>query len=427
MNSGAESRDWLSSGGCWVSPVNVPADARKPAGGRSLIVVAPTRGHLNTGVALANLMRRAGCRPLIASSPQVQRAADELGLGRDFVPVTSMRQDMDRRVAGRRSHLEQSLDRSQLTATVSELSSLIAAVRPSIVVGKDSFAARVAAARSACTYLSFFTDGVDSLLARRSRQTVPADVASAPHITSLLGELGMSGDQELTAADLMRSSVASIVRGFPEHDRHGDPGAATLRLLYAGFLMFDDVPARRAAWDRKLASLERPVVYVTFGTVCADTRRYHIAAGAVARAGGHLLLSTSPFTPDDLAMTDDGRAIFAYVPNSSALNIADVVVHHGGFGTTLAALAAGVPSVVVPDNDRTNQDRHGALVHEIGVGAMLRRDCLTEESLTQAIREMLQPAPRHRAAAVAEQLGLRSIRLQDDLVRAIAAADFDGA
>lgn len=92
------------------------------------------------------------------------------------------------------------------------------------------------------------------------------------------------------------------------------------------------------------------------------------------------------------------------------------VVHHGGAGTTAAALRAGIPNTVV--SHMGDQPYWGRRVAELGVGAQpIRRHNLTVGTLSQAIRQMVdQPAMRDRAQA----LGAK-IRQEDGVGRAVQA------
>ena len=79
------------------------------------------------------------------------------------------------------------------------------------------------------------------------------------------------------------------------------------------------------------------------------------------------------------------------------------VVHHGGAGTTHTAVAAGVPSLVVPYY--ADQPFWGRRVHETGVGAapLPRRD-LDVESLAQRLRILERPALRDQARRIGARI-----------------------
>lgn len=90
------------------------------------------------------------------------------------------------------------------------------------------------------------------------------------------------------------------------------------------------------------------------------------------------------------------------------------VVHHGGAGTTAAALRANVPATVVPHF--TDQPFWARRVYELGVGAKpIPRHKLTADKLANAIRTMVtDKAMQQRAAALGEQ-----IRAEDGITNAV--------
>jgi len=89
------------------------------------------------------------------------------------------------------------------------------------------------------------------------------------------------------------------------------------------------------------------------------------------------------------------------------------VVHHGGAGTTAAALRAGVPQAVV--SHIGDQPYWGRRVHEIGVGARpIRRHQLSVQWLAEVLRGFARRECADRAASVGEQ-----IRREDGVGRAV--------
>lgn len=80
------------------------------------------------------------------------------------------------------------------------------------------------------------------------------------------------------------------------------------------------------------------------------------------------------------------------------------VVHHGGAGTTAAALRAGVPATIV--SHMADQPYWGRRVYELGVGAKpIPRHELSTERLAAAITEMVSsPEMKAKAAALGERI-----------------------
>jgi sterol 3beta-glucosyltransferase len=101
-------------------------------------------------------------------------------------------------------------------------------------------------------------------------------------------------------------------------------------------------------------------------------------------------------------------------PHSWLFPRSAAVVHHGGAGTTAAALRAGVPSLIVPF--MADQPFWGRRVYALGVGPEpIPHRRLTVDNLANSIRQMVaDQAMRQRAA----ELGNR-IRAEDGINRAI--------
>jgi hypothetical protein len=89
------------------------------------------------------------------------------------------------------------------------------------------------------------------------------------------------------------------------------------------------------------------------------------------------------------------------VPHDWLFRRVSAVVHHGGAGTTAAAMAAGKPSVVVPFFG--DQFFWGAMARKAGAGAKpIPAKQLTVKLLAAAIIEVLQPAVLDRVEAICE-------------------------
>jgi UDP:flavonoid glycosyltransferase YjiC (YdhE family) len=96
---------------------------------------------------------------------------------------------------------------------------------------------------------------------------------------------------------------------------------------------------------------DRPLVYMSFGTVAARfplaEQVYPAALAAAAALPARVLLSVGG---NEVALGDlpSNVHVESWVSEPDVLAVASVAVGHGGAGTTLGALAAGCPLVVVP-------------------------------------------------------------------------------
>jgi UDP:flavonoid glycosyltransferase YjiC (YdhE family) len=84
------------------------------------------------------------------------------------------------------------------------------------------------------------------------------------------------------------------------------------------------------------------------------------------------------------------------VPQAQVLPACDAVVSHGGSGTVVGALAAGLPQVLLPMG--ADQPHNAARCEALGVGIALDAVRATPEDIAEAIRAVLDD-PDHRAAA----------------------------
>jgi sterol 3beta-glucosyltransferase len=119
-----------------------------------------------------------------------------------------------------------------------------------------------------------------------------------------------------------------------------------------------------------------------------------------------------------LAEAPDNEDMFSLesAPHDWLFPYAAAVVHHGGAGTTAAALRAGVPSVIIPF--MADQPFWGRRVFELGAGPKpIPRRKLSVDRLAEAIGSAtVEPSMRSRAAELSRQ-----IRAEEGVARAVEA------
>jgi len=97
---------------------------------------------------------------------------------------------------------------------------------------------------------------------------------------------------------------------------------------------------------------DQPLVYVSFGSVAAALPPfagiYPAVLEALAEEPVRVLLTTGRGVAIDTLTVPPNTRVEQWWPQADVLPYAAAVVGHGGFGTTMAALAAGVPQVVLP-------------------------------------------------------------------------------
>jgi UDP:flavonoid glycosyltransferase YjiC (YdhE family) len=92
-----------------------------------------------------------------------------------------------------------------------------------------------------------------------------------------------------------------------------------------------------------------------------------------------------------------------YLPLSAVLSTCDVIVHHGGSGTTAAALYYGVPQLLLPEG--ADNPIAAAKVRELEAGLAVSPAELDETALRDAVRRLLtEPSFAAAAAAVGAEM-----------------------
>jgi UDP:flavonoid glycosyltransferase YjiC (YdhE family) len=165
-----------------------------------------------------------------------------------------------------------------------------------------------------------------------------------------------------------------------------------------------DAPAGAAGQAAALPAGSRPRVLVTFGTFFADP--------AVV---GPLLKSLAGLDVDlSSTLGLDGKAedydldprrveLVPFVPMAQLLDGVSAVVTHGGAGTTLAALARGIPMIMVPQG--ADQFIQAERVAASGAGLALTPDRYTPDAAAQALGRVLnEPGFAEEARRISDEI-----------------------
>jgi UDP:flavonoid glycosyltransferase YjiC (YdhE family) len=186
------------------------------------------------------------------------------------------------------------------------------------------------------------------------------DELAAPAVADMRRELGLpDGGGERPG----RGPLLSLVPpGF-------DDGPAVQRFR-------DAPPPAASALSPRWENPEDPLVYLTFGSVTGSLPFFPALYDRVLEALAPLpirVLLTFGRDPDPagLGPLPANTRAEPWLPQHEVLPHAAAVVSHGGYGTTLGALAYGVPLVVLP-LFAGDQWRTARRVAEVGAGLMLQ-------------------------------------------------------
>ncbi|MFE3023729.1 glycosyltransferase [Nocardia tengchongensis] len=263
--------------------------------------------------------------------------------------------------------------------------------------------------------------GWRALTAARARALAP-EVAALPWATTAAGRVGVPGVQGYTAIQaydpelfpgLANDLPGAVFTGFPVPVDDGVPAIAR------GAAAPRDGSERASGLDAELAEwlIAGPApVYAGFGSMpVADP----VAVEAMVReAGRRLGLRVLLVGPMFRGRIGAELAVVDQVDHRAVLPLCAVAVHHGGAGTTAAALRAGVPSVIC--SVQADQPYWGRQVESLGLGATAPFAGLTANRLERLLIRATEPGVRMRAAAYGARFRDDGVRRAADVVESLA-------
>jgi rhamnosyltransferase subunit B len=214
-------------------------------------------------------------------------------------------------------------------------------------------------------------------------------------------------------------SPQRIIGLFPDWYAPPQPDwPAQIRL--AGFTLFDG--SDNSALSADLEDFCRawpPPIAITFGTGMMHGKTlFRNAVQACAQLGkrGILLTRHDAQLPQPLPHTMRHAAYASFrqlFPRCAA------VVHHGGMGTTIQAMAAGLPQVVLPM--AWDQPDNAERVQRLGAGMALPSDSNATE-LAQALERVMKPDTVTRCRVIAGRFAAQNpLELAATWVEEVAA------
>ncbi len=245
---------------------------------------------------------------------------------------------------------------------------------------------------------------------------IAAEVQGIPTATVLVLAAGLLISPELVAPPL------AILRA--EHDLAPDPD---LSMLSKGLVLSPFPPSFRSPDSPlplpdttfsfrsgppvPLSSLpprpSKKQVYVTLGTVFnsgSGDLFERLLAGLAGVDAEVLVTVGTDIDPAAFGTQPSHLRVERFVPQEDVLRITDLVVSHGGSGSLAAALAHGVPSVLIPLG--ADQPHNAARAEELGLARTLDAATVSPETIRQSVNDALHDsATVDRTRQVAEEIG----------------------
>lgn len=170
------------------------------------------------------------------------------------------------------------------------------------------------------------------------------------------------------AEDLLRGDLF-LIPSIPEIEPLPDNLPNT---YYVGALVRElgSTSALPAPLDRQA---DQSVVYVTLGGGASSVGNYDFFLKLNEAMGGtpwSVIVSTGrKFDISKLPLAPPNLFYYQWVPGRETIQRSDVVVFHGGYGTTMETLQSGVPSIVLPFH--TEQEANGRRLEANSVAQVL--------------------------------------------------------
>ncbi|MGW6932036.1 glycosyltransferase [Lentzea sp. NPDC054927] len=134
------------------------------------------------------------------------------------------------------------------------------------------------------------------------------------------------------------------------------------------------------------------LIYLTLGTAFGTRELLAEAVVGLGKLSDAQVVVAAPHV--ELAHVPPNVTVHPWLPQAEVLRYADVVVHHGGSGTMLGALAAGVPQVVLPQG----ADQFGNADALVSAGAAVRPDAFSAGPIADCARLLLVDGQYREAA-----------------------------
>ncbi|MET9297421.1 nucleotide disphospho-sugar-binding domain-containing protein [Streptomyces sp. NPDC003077] len=378
-----------------------------------LLTSAPLHGHVLQLVPFSWALRAAGHEVLAAvpeefapvvreaGLPAVGTVADVtmrqmIGFERDGTPVP-WSADPDRRI--RRS----GRGFGRLAArTLDRTLSIAERWRPDLVVSEPTeYAGRMVAARTGVPWVEHGWGLAISPLYHEAAQE------------ELAPELAAWGLRHLPGPRLVIDVRPPGVPG----GRASGPPRRVLPMRYVPYNGSAAVPE----WTR--GPRDRPRVCVTLGSLPQDRSGPlpdAVVRGA-ARAGAEVVLAMgdAAVAPGPAGLAGPVRAA-GWLPLDQILPACDLVVHHGGPGTTMTSFVHAVPQLVLP-SPYSDTVAYAQAVVDVGAGHRLDPAEASPDSVEAACRALLGD-PRHREAARAVADGIGRLPSPADVAAEVVTA-----
>ena len=386
---------------------------------RFLFATTSGTGHLSPMLPFAHALEREGHAVLVAGSGSAGLVARREGLAYRALgePVPSELDAVHERLRSLPNDeaaepaIQDLFVRTHAAAALRDMLPLVKRWRPDVVLRESTeFASCLAAERCDVPQIR-----IGFALASANEDWILA--LAAPALDELREHLDMPSDPHAARA----RSTLCLTQSPALMDLPGAHELAPVRRYHA---QPEKTPATLPDW---WGGSDDPLVYLSFGTVVPQSRypdMYRAAIDALDGLPIRLLVTIGRGQdPAELGALPPSVHVEQWLPQSTVMPHAQAMIGHGGAGSTLAALAAGVPSVFLPVF--ADQPINASRVAEFGAGLALEPTPDGLWRLRAAVHELLEDSRYRRAAQeVADEIAsLPQVDQSVGLIEAAAASE----
>ena len=367
-------------------------------GVRVLVAALPAFGHLYPLMPLAAALRQSGEDVVLATADPLASAMRAAGWRVEEVPcdVAGARRELIRTrpelaelPPAERWRLGNALFAEVLPATTApRLLDVVAGIRPDLVVYDEAdLGAAVAGAVTGIPVVRHGLGPLPRIVQERLADTLH-EHWPGPGLPRAMGS-AVLGNRYL---DIYPPGL------------HRRPEVPPIPVVPLRPVPWSDAGVPKPGWVA--APRARPLVYLTLGTVSfVALPVLREAARGLAALDADVLVAVGPGgDPGALGPLPEHVRVERFVPQAAVLEHVDLVVHHGGSGTTLSSLARGLPQLVLPQA-LPDQALNAANVHDAGAGVVLPPDEVTAGAVAERARTLLsEPSSAERAGRVRQEI-----------------------
>jgi UDP:flavonoid glycosyltransferase YjiC (YdhE family) len=365
---------------------------------RVLFSTTAGAGHFGPMVPVAHACRAAGHAVVVAAPASFAASVVDAGLehlpfpdvptevmGAVFARLPSLPREEANRVV-----ITEVFGRLDAQAALPTLLEIIRDWRPDIVVRDPAeLGALVAAERSDLPQVQVAIDMGGFMSAAAEPLDEPVR-----ELERLAGMAQIRGSARIVATP----TFSAVPPALDQPAAEGTAGPAPSRVWRYRIDAAATGPSLPGEWGDPTA----PLVYVSFGSVTGSLGPFGALYPAVLEVLADLpvrvLVTTGKgYDPAGLEPLPENAWVAQWWPQAAAMRETAVVVGHGGFGTTMTALAAGVPQLVLPLFS-ADQFLNAERVQAVGVGERLLGGLEALSEVPGTVRELLDQ-PRYADAA----------------------------